>query len=280
MFDSSSPEELMAKAAIYLSAKIVPNMKLSPGAQKNIEVGLEQITSAIKFLTLPFALAGHSAEIIEEKYKIFLKNAFEKVPEEKIITPDPSISIPTVQNVIQVFDKNDIRELYVNLLASASNRDKKDIVHPSFPIIISQLDSLDVLILDKFRHQYKLPFLESTVAEYIDGLEYMPTFEPFTLIEGYEEDYREVAASLTTLSRLGLIRKAPLLKEPPDDKEYEAIFSSELYDCLRAREEKLSDYNRVSDTPIQKGYFEITSLGKKFINTCIDFDKDIKIVIH
>lgn len=272
MFDNFSSDEFMTKILLHLSAQVLSNVKLTPIAKKNIAVGLEQMTSAIKFVTLPFALAGHTAEAIEEKYKKFLQNTFRKVPEEKLLSPDPTISIPVIQNIIRVFDKDDIKEIYSNLLASASNIDKRVNVHPYFPLMISQLSSLEVLILESFKKNPLLPFMEVQSKFNDETALPLPIVEHFCLVDGYEDDYFNVSSSLTILVNLGLIQKVSGFVKMTDENPYEKIYNSKTFESIRTifktlEQEKLTLKNNNSIQLIY-GSFKLTNLGNKFLSVC------------
>lgn len=157
--------------------------------------------------------------------------------------------------------------MYSDLLASASDKTKKNLVHPSFPDIIAQLDSLDAVILDKgksgFLSYYFLVFRNERGVM-------LNLSEPFCFIDGYEDSYTQITSSLVNLQRLGLIYKLPNLSSDPPIKIKKIkndlvnllikfrVFNKQTADDLLAK-------GLVS---MDSGFFKPTSLGRKFLLTC------------
>ena len=72
-----------------------------------------------------------TAEAIQEKIK--------KIPEEKLVEPEPYVAIPAIQQISYCQNSEELRELYANLLVASMNEDTKWDVHPAFVDIIKQL---------------------------------------------------------------------------------------------------------------------------------------------
>ena len=62
--------------------------------------------------------------------------------------PKASIAGPVMEGIAYVLDEPALREMYLNLLASAVNSDKAPKVHPSFVEIIRQLSAAEVPALE------------------------------------------------------------------------------------------------------------------------------------
>lgn len=122
-------------------------------AHPGLSVFGKTVSDIFKFVALPFSFLGLTAEELTEKYKIFIKDAINKTPLDKIKQPDPLIVCPLLDYVKYAFNEDELSKLFNNLLSSAINRDKDDIIHPSFVHIIKQLSSLDAQIL-KSLYQY------------------------------------------------------------------------------------------------------------------------------
>lgn len=224
--------------------------------------------NAVKLVLLPLTLTGETVDVAIQKYRDFLIETFQKVPENKLVSPSPRITMSVIQNVLHAFDEESIREIYSNLLASASHKDDKCKVHPSFPFIISQLDSVDVTILNKLRSENVIPFMETSLCSCnTSGLPF-PVLEPFSLIPGYENNYPAISISFRTLSRLGLIEKVT----PVASNEYDAIYQSPIYDNIR---ETIKELEKLPPNPDaltikpSRGCFHTTTLGTHFLDVCI-----------
>ena len=61
-----------------------------------------------------------------------------KIKKEKIISPDPAIAVPVVEAMRYTSHKEELRQMFTNLLGEAMNADSTD-DHPAFVNIIKQL---------------------------------------------------------------------------------------------------------------------------------------------
>lgn len=94
--------------------------------------------------TLKLTLSGWEKWLIngEESLKLTaeaIKEKIQKIPEEKLVEPEPYVAIPAIQQISYCQNNGDLRDLYANLLTASMNIDKKWQVHPSFVDIIKQL---------------------------------------------------------------------------------------------------------------------------------------------
>ena len=129
-----------------------------------IQIG-DMSESLMKLVFLPFKCLGMTVDELEMKYKSFIEKTINKVPQNKLVEPDPIIAKQILDNVKFVFSENILVEMFSNLLASDMNIDSKNIVHPSFVEILSQMNSLDAQII-LYMHYYGCLF-ESTLHFFI-----------------------------------------------------------------------------------------------------------------
>lgn len=104
----------------------------------------------LKFIALPFSFLGMTAEELEEKYKIFIGQAINKVPESKRVVPSPVVAGPLLEHVKYVFDEdkeNILQKMFAELLGNACNIDFKDYVQPSYIHTLKQLTWAEAKIL-------------------------------------------------------------------------------------------------------------------------------------
>lgn len=242
---------------------------LAQPALKEIGLALKETASALHFLTLPFSMLGLSAEVLLEKYNNFLIDTYKKVPANKLKSPEAYISSPIMENVKNVFDKDDIRNLYINLLANASNMDTYLDTHPAFVDIIKQFTSVEVIILDKLRSENFLPFIEVNLKDHENKLTY-PHISPFALLEGLENSYQTVCSSIQNLERLGLIVKSSMVLAN-HTKVLQEIFNSDILKNYRDITQYLEERKlqlEYGSHEMTRGSFILTELGKKFISVC------------
>ena len=99
-----------------------------------------------------------------------------------------------------------------------------------------------------------------------------PVMEPFSLIEGYEDDYPDVSASLNTLTQLGLIQKTTAAIRMDKPNPYDAIYASEPFRSVRNFVTELNEQHlqiEHGSFDIVHGSFRTTTLGTKFLSACV-----------
>lgn len=230
---------------------------------------------------LVFGGIGHVAEkrklryaVELEKYNEELHATVNEIPKERKIEPDIQIVAPALEASKYCVEKEELRKMFVNLIASSMDCDKVTSVHPIFTDIISKLSSMDALLF-------------KTIAN-----------------ENYGDDciifgasIESISFSLTILEQLGLI-VTKSNKENDKDNLKKNIISNDIriyksiiknltimdlaFDTLYENifdmiTNYLSDKNMSGETfPRHKlviDFFletiKITNLGKQFKNICL-----------
>lgn len=102
---------------------------------------------------LVFGGIGHMAEKRKLRYAVELENynrelheKIEAIPNEKRVEPDIQIVAPALEASKYCVEKEELREMFVNLIASSMSSDKAVKVHPIFTDIIGKLSSTDALL--------------------------------------------------------------------------------------------------------------------------------------
>ena len=96
-------------------------------------------------------------EFMVKEFEQELQRKLESKNAENIVDADPNIFIPSAQAISYNWEKEDIKQLYLNLMASDMDITKKENVHPSFSEIIKQMDSNDVKIFTKIYSKIVIP---------------------------------------------------------------------------------------------------------------------------
>lgn len=143
MLDPKSTEKLVDEAA-----KLAPEV-YKDLAQPTTKVVGEIAGRSVKALLSPVRGLLWGWEKIEQLVVEGLEKRFEKIPEEKLKTPDPEIAVPLMQALSYTAQNETLREMYLNLLANSMDTSKEKDVHPSFVEIIKQMNSLDAKVFDK-----------------------------------------------------------------------------------------------------------------------------------
>lgn len=102
---------------------------------------------------LVFGGIGHLAEkrklryaVELEKYNKELQETINEIPKERKVEPDIQIVAPALEASKYCVEKEELRKMFVNLIASSMDSDKVTNVHPIFTDIISKLSSTDALL--------------------------------------------------------------------------------------------------------------------------------------
>lgn len=115
---------------------------------KRVALRQELLTSMYKPIARMLGVANH---YFENDFEKDMATKLAEVPEEHLVAPKASIAAPAMQHLGFSLDEPDLKEMYLSLLATASDDRKRDSAHPSFVEIIKQLSAPE------------LPFLESVL---------------------------------------------------------------------------------------------------------------------
>ena len=242
----------------------------SPAA-KELGESLKKMVGAIKCVTIPFAMMGYTAEYLEERYIHFLEESLKTIKRENLQKPNPVIASQIIRDVVYAFDQKDLYNLYKNLLSSASDKTRNPLVHPSFVSCIAQLDSIDISILEQISSKNFVPYVEIVMNGRLrSNSPILPMIEPFTLIKNYENEFGLIMRSIHNLQHLGIIYKVPNLYVGNQDKVFDSILSSSIYDNYRQVVSPTFDSFASSnfDFNVVKGNLTATYYGKSFIAAC------------
>jgi hypothetical protein len=184
------------------------------------------------------------------------------IPEDQLVTPLPSLAVPAIEGLGYSIDEPNLRDMYLNLLATASNAKRSDEAHPSFPTIIKQLSaseaSLLLHVIKREDHSIAQVFFYSATNQAHGG--YNITARNLIQIPGdkaTEWAYPSVAMWIDNWVRLGLV-------EP---SWTESLANPTTYDWANSCPEFLAFKNlppEVGRAEIKRGVLRPTSLGRIF----------------
>lgn len=124
-----------------------------------------------------------------EKYSQELNAKILDIPEEKRIEPDIQVVAPALEASKYCVEKEEIRTLFVNLISSSMNEDKKEFVHPLFTHIIERMSSYEARLF-RFLASKSEPAHDSSETDNL-----LPT------------DIEHLSFSLAILKQFGLIKE-------------------------------------------------------------------------
>ncbi|WP_141432656.1 DUF4393 domain-containing protein [Bacillus sp. 03113] len=261
------PEKsLLAAAAIEATKDIVPDV-YKDGLQPTVkEIGknLHTVSKLITVALTPISAMVWSYEKIKEQFLPSLEEKLRNVPEENIITPDPSIAVPIIEALRYTGHNDELREMFSNLLANSIDKETAPTTHPSFVEIIKQINSDEAKIIALLNSDDAHPIVKVKAVnkenayynEFLNNFSLLP-FQAKCDIPNQGPSYLE------NIERLGLAEMSyetyvirPNAYEPiydhPIIKEQDAI--------IKAIDKRFE---------LKKGSFKRSSYGKKFYESCI-----------
>ena len=194
-----------------------------------------------------------------------LKRKLGEIPAGNICEPRLMIAGPALEALKYSYDEQELRKMFVNLLASSMNRDKTESTHPSFVQIINQLSPLDAKLISLFRYRATYPCIE--VIEKQSNGKITPMVHAIFDFYQHNNDFDaneflKLTMSLDNLMRLGLISKNRRIIEL--DYNYEILKGHFLYSAF------ISASAADSELVMEKFRIELTELGRAFKITCLD----------
>ena len=228
---------------------------------KRLATGINEFFNFVKLCT-PIKLMYlkvEEARYIFEQDQRYLKEKYEQISEENRIEPNPRIVLNAANEYSYCLKEEEIRKMFLNLIASDINKDKKDSVHPSFINIVKSLSTEDAKFLKKLNSAHMNAFPVDFVQSKVPISNSSITLKKVLILHTKEtlilNDF-----ILENLERLNLIK----------------IFDNQsLTGCTLYGKGfeyvKSNDLNRFKGTlNYKKGCLEITNLGKRFINVCLN----------
>jgi len=255
-------------------------VKAIPIYQDGLQPAVKEIGKALGTVgkTVNIALAPISALVwgydqIKDFVEIKVGEKLKDIPEEKIITPDETIAGPLLESLRYTGHKEELKEMYANLLASSMNADKADNTHPSFVDIIKNMNMYEARIIQYLAKNNALPMIHirqifskrNGGGIYINKYLSMITYEIDSLDRNLLPTYYE------NLMRLKLI-DIPYKRYLSEENIYNDLENDELV----LNERKMIDNLDDSKSEIERTYIQLTNFGKLFTVACVDLHDSVK----
>lgn len=97
----------------------------------------------------PFArMLGVSKEYFNDTFAQDIGTKIADIPDENLVTPPANIAVPALQGLSCTFGEPELKEMYLNLLATASDGRRTGQAHPAFVEIIKQLSPEEAGLLN------------------------------------------------------------------------------------------------------------------------------------
>src|SRR5207249_1506293 len=180
-------KETFEKAADIVRAAY-PDL-LQPAA-KQLGEAAGTVARAINKTLLPIRVYVWGIEALEKLLLTELPKKLKHVPDERIVSPPPMITGPTLDALKFAATEPSLRELYLNLLATATDSKTAQEAHPAFVEIIQQLNPDEARILDTLSRKSAYPLVSiRSITKWPSGNHFEPPSLP-NIELGYRVDVK------------------------------------------------------------------------------------------
>lgn len=244
-------------------SKDVYDDTFKPVAQKTGDL-LSLIPETLYSALLPLRKWNLSREAEYIKFRQALEKTVENIPSEKLVAPEPYVAIPALEAVSYSMDREELRDLYTNLLAKSMYEDTKDHVHPMFVEIIKQMSPLDAKVFKIIMERDDNPLIDLVYKRNKDFLtEHEIIMSNISDID--IEKPQIVSLLIDNLAKQNLIS---ISKESfcSNDSVYDKILNSDFYKKQAELHPDKSDGYKFS---YDKHTLEVTNIGKAFYEICM-----------
>lgn len=240
-----------------------PNVK---EAGNNLGQTAVTLTNLVNNVLLPIAMINFACEkarrYFQGKFQQDLSEKVAKIPVEDIVEPKASIAGPALQGLAFTHEEQSLKDMYLNLLATAMDGRVATTAHPAFIEIIKQLDSEDAEFVSHILQSSEVfPIIQiqritegqegyKTIATHIMSLVALPEENPV------ENPY--LAAMVDNWIRLGLV-EVHYNQWLVDQAAYEWVETRPEYIKIREQHE-----NEKVKLAYQKGTIIRTRFGQRF----------------
>lgn len=246
---------------------------LAQPSVKKVGDALSSVIALSTTLLLPIKLLNEKTSLLFTKHMENYRKKLESIPEENIAVVPPEIGIPILDKLTYTED-NDISEMFINLLASASNVNSSINVHPYFISSINNLCPDEAVFLNNLNCVYyskemrNIPYL--SIYEMLNK-QNVP--RSYAIQVEYIMDKR-LTAGLVNKSKFKLYIENMIglgfLEKHTNSKLTDTeVYYRPLYDQYKEEISKYIDSTKNeknSKFEVKEHYCNITETGSHFIN--------------
>lgn len=125
-----------------------------PGLRK-VGQSLETVLDLCNTILLPLKLINSNANVFFNHHMEKYRKKMEDIPEEEVAIVHPSIGLKILDELLTVTNE-DISDLFVNLLTSASIKSEAKYAHPSFVEVLKCLSEDEAKIINDVFHKGRI----------------------------------------------------------------------------------------------------------------------------
>lgn len=167
---------------------------------------------ALRLFTAPIQLLA----MAQDRFRRWLDEVRENVPEDRQIEAAPEIAGPVLMNLRFLTEENELRKLYLQLLTLAIDRENCKRAHPGFIQVIERMSPREATFLRAFSSQYDAVTMKMGVEQQLPAAYAMQQ-----CCEGLAEwELEDLQSSLDLLRGLSVIDFSTAIMIEIDDDDY------------------------------------------------------------
>ncbi len=231
-------------------------------AARNLGRAAVTLTQTVNTMLLPLAAVNFAVDkarnYFNGKFEADLKEASKHIPDEDLREPKAYIAAPVLQGLAFAHEEDELRRLYLALLASAMDGRAQSVCHPAFSDILKQLSPFEAeLASELLSADGNRPIITITIKTSTGFRELHRHILPLT-VDGVHTSNPNVPIFVTNLMRLGLV-EVDYTHWISDPTAYEWATSRPEY--VEALKRPLAEGESIDK---KHGVFRRTSFGGQF----------------
>lgn len=258
-----------AKDSISLVAEVMKAAGDNPQvkeAASNLGQTAVTLTKTINNVLVPLAAINFAFDkaraYFSGKFQEEIAEKADAIPPEHIVEPKASIAGPTLQGLAFTHEEPNLKEMYLNLLATSMDGRTASYAHPAFVEIIKQLDSEDArLVRDVLQASVAIPIVQIHLKKKSGGYNILlqHLLEMTDSETNLPVEKPEIPAMIDNWIRLGLVEVA-YDKFLHDPAKY--LWVDQRPEYLRLKQASWPEEG--ATVQYKKGCLQSTELGKRF----------------
>lgn len=269
MSEDDMDEVKAASTAMQAVGQLVGAAGDTPEAKEagsNLGKAAVTVTSAINNCLLPIAAVNYAFDraknYFQEQFQQDLEAVAADIPPDDLVEPKPSLAAPALQGLAFSHDEDALKQMYLELLATAMNSNKAGDAHPAFVEIIRQMTAEEAKLVSFLLKSSKMyPVCEvrlDTPSEKGYRVLYRHLLAYVNLETDKPEINKLVPAMIENWVRLGLV-KVSYDHGMAGDGYYD--WADERPEVFALREQWETEEREVL---LQRGYLCRTPFGEQF----------------
>ena len=202
-----------------------------------------------------------------------LAEKYHSIPEDKQVNPRMNIMGPAVELLKYNLDEQHIKDIFVNIMTNEMNLDKQSKVLPSYIEVVKQLSKDDAFMLKSIYDLYKRHH-KNNYALIIIRLKSLNPQGGYTDIDKYiigDANKEGNYTSLHTIKLKPIIFDNLTRLELVKTYDMVSLTNKEIYEiAFSSLKSKYTNIKENYELIYEKGLFEITEYGLKFLEICFE----------